>query len=51
MSEEDYSKFCPPFFRVGQPFGVLEWIVFEAKKGLADAFLTRPLGRRDECRR
>ena len=27
-------------FRVGQPFGVLEGIVFEAKEGRADAFLT-----------
>ena len=24
-------------FRVSQPFGVLEWIVFEAKEGRADA--------------
>jgi hypothetical protein len=38
MSEVDYTRFCSPFFRVGQPFGTLERIVFEAEKGLADAF-------------
>jgi hypothetical protein len=41
MFEEDDSKFCPPFFRVGRPFGVPERIVFEAKKGLADAFFDK----------